>query len=76
MKKSQNLTLFRVFPSQNIRTYSKIFIWANVPGYKLGIAKISLKKLNSFLSYPEKTRGGSQFEENSQGQLWYAWCGP
>ena len=28
MKKSQNLTLFRVLPSQNIRTYSKKFYMA------------------------------------------------
>ena len=28
MKKSQNLTLFRVLPSQNIRTYSKNFYMA------------------------------------------------
>ena len=50
IKKSQNLTLFRVLPSQNIRTYSKTFIWPNVFGYRLGIAKISLKNLNSFLA--------------------------
>ena len=44
IKKSQNLTLFSVLPSQNIRTYSKIFIWPNVFGYRPGITKISLKK--------------------------------
>ena len=53
-KKSQNLTLFRALTSQNIRTYSKDFICPNVFGYRLGIAKISLKNLNSFLSYLEK----------------------
>ena len=52
-EKSQNLTLFRVLPSQNIRTYSKNFY--KIFGYRLGIAKISLKNLNSFLSNPEKT---------------------
>ena len=47
MKKSQDLTLFRVLPSQNIRTYSKNFYM--VFGYRLGsgIVKISLKNLNS-----------------------------
>ena len=35
-----------------------MFKWPNVFGYRLGIAKISLKNLNSFLSYLEKTWGG------------------
>ena len=30
IKKSQNLTLFRVLPSQNIRTYSKNFLMAKL----------------------------------------------
>ena len=34
-----------------------MFIWPNVFGYRLGIAKISLINLNSFLSYPEKYEG-------------------
>ena len=39
---------FRVLPSQNVRTYLKSFILPNVFGYRLGIAKISLKNLTRF----------------------------
>ena len=46
------------FPPKIQGRIQKIFIWPNVFGYRLGIAKISLKNLNSFLSYPEKTWGG------------------
>ena len=34
-----------------------MFIWPNLFGYRLGTAKISLKSLNSFWSYLEKTKG-------------------
>ena len=59
MKKSQNLTLFKgpSFPKYK-DVFKKFLIWQNVFAYRLGIAKISLKNLNSFLSYQEKPDGG------------------
>ena len=60
-KKAKIWPFFRLIPSQNIRTYSKSFYMANVFGYRLEIAKISLKNLNSLLSYLEKTWRGSKW---------------
>ena len=61
----QNYNIIKLSPQRSATKYGsiqvrkghiqKIFIWPNVFGYRLGIAKISYKNLNSFLSYPEKT---------------------
>ena len=48
---------FRVLPSQNTKTCSKIFYMSKRHGHRLGIAKISLKSFESFWSYLKKTWG-------------------
>ena len=47
---------FKGYPLQNITTYSKNFVWPNVFGYRLGIAKISFTNFISFWRYLEKPR--------------------
>ena len=56
MKKGQNLTFLQGPSLPKYKDVFKIFLtWPKVFGYRLGIVKISLKNLNSFLSYLEKT---------------------
>ena len=54
----QNLTFLLGPPLPKYEDVFKNFTWPNVFVYRLGIAKISLKNLQSFLSYLENPEGG------------------
>ena len=62
---SRNLTFFKVLPFQNARTYSNIFIWPYVFGYRLGTAKIFFEKSPLVLELFRKKHEGVKITPQS-----------